>query len=183
MVGLTFLDLGAENGASSAPPALQDFFRGARQFFPGPPNFSPSMLCGSNFLQRFSKNGDTPQSGPSYQQPLLLPFPPCMSLFSLLWNSSTCSPCLTGSLRNSVASLWTPVAALQPWTQLVVSSPQPWPVLGNATYPQRRSRASSTGVPRSTRQLSSSSRPSVALQEANQGRRQQRKSLHLARTV
>ena len=122
-------------------------------------------------------------SGPSYQQPLLLPFPPCMSLFSLLWNSSTCSPCLTGSLRNSVASLWTPVAALQPWTQLVVSSPQPWPVLGNATYPQRRSRASSTGVPWSTRQPSSSSRPSVALQEANQGRRQQRKSLHLARTV
>jgi hypothetical protein len=62
MVGLTFLDLGAENGASSAPPALQDFFRGARQFFPGPPNFSPSMLCGSNFLQRFLKNDDTPQS-------------------------------------------------------------------------------------------------------------------------
>ena len=62
MVGLTFLDLGAENGASSAPPALQEFFREARQFFPGPPNFSPSMLCGSNFLQRFSKNGDTPQS-------------------------------------------------------------------------------------------------------------------------
>jgi hypothetical protein len=62
MVGLTFLDLGAENGASSAPPALQEFFRGARQFFPGPPNFSPSMLCGSNFLQRFSKKGDTPQS-------------------------------------------------------------------------------------------------------------------------
>jgi hypothetical protein len=26
MVGLTFLDLGAENGASSAPPALQEFF-------------------------------------------------------------------------------------------------------------------------------------------------------------
>ena len=63
MVGLTFLDLGAENGASSAPPALQDFFCGARQFFPGPPNFSPSMLCGSNFLQRFLKNDDTPQSG------------------------------------------------------------------------------------------------------------------------
>jgi hypothetical protein len=62
MVGLTFLDLGAENGASSAPPALQEFFRGARQFFPGPPNFSPSMLCGSNFLQRFLKNDDTPQS-------------------------------------------------------------------------------------------------------------------------
>jgi hypothetical protein len=49
MVGLTFFDLGAENGASSAPPALQYFFRGARQFSPGPPNFSPSMLCGSNF--------------------------------------------------------------------------------------------------------------------------------------
>jgi hypothetical protein len=62
MVGLTFLDLGAENGASSAPPALQEFFRGARQFFPGPPNFSPSMLCGSNFLQRLLKNDDTPQS-------------------------------------------------------------------------------------------------------------------------
>ena len=57
------LDLGAENGASSAPPALQEFFRGARQFPPGPPNFSPSMLCGSNVLQRFLKNDDTPQSG------------------------------------------------------------------------------------------------------------------------
>jgi hypothetical protein len=66
MVGLTFLDLGAENGASSAPPALQEFFRGARQFFPGPPNFSPSMLCGSNFLQRFLKNDDTPQSKTTY---------------------------------------------------------------------------------------------------------------------
>ena len=63
MVGLTFLDLGAENGAPSAPPAAQDFFRGARQFSPGPPISPPSMLCGSNFLQRFLKYGDTPQSG------------------------------------------------------------------------------------------------------------------------
>ena len=62
MDGLTVLDLGAENGASSAPPALQEFFRGARQFFPGPPNFSPSMLCGSIFLQHFPQNDDTPQS-------------------------------------------------------------------------------------------------------------------------
>ena len=62
MVGLTFLDLGAENSASSAPPAAQDFFRGARQFPPGPLISPPSMLCGSNFLQRFLKNGDTPQS-------------------------------------------------------------------------------------------------------------------------
>ena len=34
MVGLTFLDLGAENGASSAPPALQDFFSRGAAFFP-----------------------------------------------------------------------------------------------------------------------------------------------------
>ena len=74
MVGLTFLDLGAENGASSAPPALQEFFRGARQFFPGPPNFSPSMLCGSNFLQHFPQNGDTPQS-PFRLSPFIFPFP------------------------------------------------------------------------------------------------------------
>ena len=63
MAGLTFLDLGAENGASSAPPALQDFFRGARHFPPGPPNFSPRIRCGSNVLQHFPPNDDTPQSG------------------------------------------------------------------------------------------------------------------------
>ena len=44
MVGLTFLDLGAGNGASGASPAMQDFFRGARQFSPGPPIFSEHAL-------------------------------------------------------------------------------------------------------------------------------------------
>ena len=83
MVGLTFLDLGAKSGASRANPALQEFFRGARQFFPGPPIFSPSMLCGSTCLQHFPQNGDTPQSSlgatqlrlvaPSALVPSLLP--------------------------------------------------------------------------------------------------------------
>ena len=64
MAGLTFLDLGAINGASRAPPALQDFFRGARQFPPGPLFFSPRMPCGSIFQQHFPQNDDTrtPQS-------------------------------------------------------------------------------------------------------------------------
>ena len=57
------MDLGAEISVSSAPPAAQDLFRGARQFPPGPLISPPSMLCGSNFLQRFFKNDDTPQSG------------------------------------------------------------------------------------------------------------------------
>ena len=58
------MDLGAINGASRAPPALQDFFRGARQFPPGPLFFSPRMPCGSIFQQHFPQNDDTrtPQS-------------------------------------------------------------------------------------------------------------------------
>ena len=37
------------------------FFRGARQFYPGPPKFYPSMLCGSIVLEHFP-NDDPPQS-------------------------------------------------------------------------------------------------------------------------